>query len=373
MRKTLMKSIHWLWNKKWLILFWGVFLFAVGHIAYWAIYPNQSPYWTGFGEYKASNGEVVPSKNLWDWLNLLIVPFVLAIGAWWLNKTEKQNEQELAEKRAEFDRKLEDDRNREAILQSYLDHMTNLLLANGLRESKKDDEIRSIARAKTITVLRILDSIRKGILLQFLREAGLIEEDPIVNIKWANLSRADLQKANLVNASLRNVNLNEAQLSGAYLFQANLSGASFHKATLYKAKVISANLKLAKMDEANLTEADFTETNLSIANLNKVNAKNAHFEKANLRSADLSEANLQNANLTDADLSMAKLVNADLSNAVLTRANLRGANLTNANLIGTTLDDTDLSLTNLAGVKISSEQIAKAKSISMATLPSKKD
>lgn len=343
------------------------------YVVSWAINPNQSPYWTGFGEHKVPSGEVVPSKNLWDWLNLLIVPFVLAIGAWWLNKTEKQNERELAEKRAEFDRKLADDRNQESILQSYLDHMTDLLLVSGLRESKEDDEIRSIARAKTITVLRILDPIRKGILLQFLRETGLIEENPIVNIKWANLSGADLQKANLVSASLRNVNFNEAQMTRAYLFQANLSGTTFYKAILHKAKVVSANLKLAQMNEANLTEADFTETDLSIANLNKVIADGAHFQKANFRSADLTEANLQNANLTDADLSMTKLVNTDLRNANLTRANLRGANLINANLTGAILDEADLSLANLTSAKISSQQIAKAKSVSMATLPNKKD
>jgi len=365
----MMKFIHWLWNKKWQLLLWGSVFILVGYITYWAVYPNQSPYWTGFGEYTTPNGEIVPSKNLWDWLNLLIVPFVLVVGAWWLNKSEKQREQEAANRRAEFDRRLAEDKNRELILQAYLDHMTDLLLKEGLRESRKEDEIRSIARAKTITVLRILDPVRKGILLQFLREAGLIENEPIVNIKWADLSRADLRKANLVNAFLRNTNLDEALMTQAYLFRANLGGATFRKAILYRAKFIFANLRLAQMKEANLTEADFTGADLSIANLHQIRANGTHFQKANLRSADLSESNLQNADFTEANLVMAKLINADLQDANLTGANCRGANLTGANLIGANLENADLSLANLTNAKVSARQLAKAKSLSLAILP----
>jgi hypothetical protein len=42
---------------------------------------GNAPAWTGFG------GE--PAKTLWDWLQLLIVPAVLALGALWFNYTQK--------------------------------------------------------------------------------------------------------------------------------------------------------------------------------------------------------------------------------------------------------------------------------------------
>ena len=363
-----MKPIYWLWRMKWKILFWGIGLTFAGLVAYWAVNPNQAPTWTGFRGYTKPNGGVVPPKNLWDWLNLLIVPAALVVGAWWLNRAEKQRERESINQRAEFDRRLAEDRNRELALQAYLDHMTELLLTGGLREAKEGDEIRSIARAKTITVLRILDPVRKGLLLRFLREAGLLEE-PTVNIKWADLSEADLRKANLANASLRNVNFERAQLTQAYLFRADLRGATFCHSVLYRAKIISANLRLAQMKEANLSEADFTESDLSIASLYKVIANNVNFQQANLRSADLSESNLQGAIFTGANLTMAKLVNADLRNADFTGANCRGADLSGANLVGAKLQDADLSLVNFANAKISREQLMQAKSVSLAVLP----
>ena len=39
--------------------------------------------WTGFGRSKVK-GDVQPVKTLWDWLSLLVIPIVLAIGGYWL-------------------------------------------------------------------------------------------------------------------------------------------------------------------------------------------------------------------------------------------------------------------------------------------------
>ena len=132
---------------------------------------------------------------------------MLAIGVWWLNKTEKANERLLAKRRADDERRLAEDQAQETTLQSYFDHMTNLLLIEGLKESKEHDEIRSIARARTLTTLRKLDATRKSLLVQFLREAGLIaNKNFVINIKWADLSKADFSKVNLANISLQSVN-----------------------------------------------------------------------------------------------------------------------------------------------------------------------
>ena len=52
--------------------------------------------------------------------------------------------------------------------------MQELILDKGLRRSEKDAEIRDVARARTLTVLRSLDGDRKGQVLRFLHEADLI-------------------------------------------------------------------------------------------------------------------------------------------------------------------------------------------------------
>ena len=41
--------------------------------------------------------EQQPVKTLWDWMQLLIIPLVLAIGGFWLNKVQKSREERTTE------------------------------------------------------------------------------------------------------------------------------------------------------------------------------------------------------------------------------------------------------------------------------------
>src|SRR5205814_6671660 len=129
---------------------------------------------------------VLPSaKTLWEWLQLLIIPLVLAVGGFWFSQIQKDREQkaaeqrtqierEAAEKRAETEREIAQDNQREMALQEYIDKMSELLLHEKLRESAELDEIVTIARVRTLTVLPRLDAKRKKSLLEFLKAARLI-------------------------------------------------------------------------------------------------------------------------------------------------------------------------------------------------------
>ena len=106
--------------------------------------------WTGFFAYttKAATpaGTTIqthPGKTLWDLLDLLIIPLVLIVGGFLLNRAQRKVEREIAR-----------DREEERALQSYLEAMTELHLEpNNLRASEDDAEVRSIARSRTLTVL----------------------------------------------------------------------------------------------------------------------------------------------------------------------------------------------------------------------------
>src|SRR5258706_9385623 len=120
------------------------------------------------------------TKTLWDWMQLLIIPLFLAGGAFLLNRSEKETERQRAEDRARLEREIAIDRQQEAAFQSYLDRMADLLLKENLRTTEVE-EVRKVARTRTLTVLRGLDPTRKGLLLNFLYEAELIsKEKPLV-------------------------------------------------------------------------------------------------------------------------------------------------------------------------------------------------
>ncbi len=72
-----------------------------------------------------------------------------------------------------------------------------------LRRSEEGDEERILARARTLTVLPRLDGGRKGTVLRFLYESGLIHKDgPIIDLRSADFSEAHLEHVQLPEAHL---------------------------------------------------------------------------------------------------------------------------------------------------------------------------
>lgn len=238
-------------------------------------------------------------KTLWDWMDLLIVPLVIAIGLWWLNRSEKQAE--MARIRY---RQQQDD------LQTYISNMTKLLLEHKLTPDPQDRLLkpspeRAIARTLTLNLLANIAPHQKSRVLLFLYESRLIERVPLVN-----LGQTDLAGIDLGGMQLREVNL-----SGAMMRQANLSNAQLPGALLIETNLHEGMLALAKLPEAILRQANLRQANLQGAVL-----ENADLRGANLNGADLREANLRGCKLQGADLRHAKL-----EQVVLSEANLQGA------------------------------------------------
>ena len=235
--------------------------------------------WTGFGPYTLPNSNFQREKTLYDWLQLAIIPVALAFGVWWLNRLQQQRDQQLADQRAQTEREIATDNQCEAALQDYINNMSALLLEpKKLRESQPDDEVRTIARTRTLTILSRLNPNRKRTILQFLHESRLIHKDTHI------------------------INTGETDLTGAYLSRLNL---------------FMTNLSGANLSGADMSKVNLYEVNLFAANLTGTNLSEAYMPKVNLNTVDLQGANLTRAYLPEADLLGAKLKGADLSEANL--------------------------------------------------------
>jgi hypothetical protein len=106
-----------------------------------------------------------------DWLQLLIVPFALVVIGFLFTAQQDRRQQQIENQRAEAKRELVEERAQDEALQAYLDQMSTLLLEKDLRNSKAGSEVRTLARARTLTVLRRMDGARKGSIMQFLAES----------------------------------------------------------------------------------------------------------------------------------------------------------------------------------------------------------
>jgi len=280
--------------------------------------------YTGFGQYgttiidpKTNQIQEIQlnTRTLWDLLELLIIPAVLVVGGFYLNKSERDN-----------DRKIATDRQRETILQSYFDRMTELLLEKGLRNSKPDEDIHTVARTLTISTILSLDSSRNNLLFRFLSESKLvIKENPILKLDYADLRNSDLVEVNLSEFSLVKINLSGTNLHKSYFCYSNM-----RQAILEKADLSGAYLWGTDLSKANLINAILIGTDMSDVILNGAIVCNANFFKANLWRVKLCDANM-----IGADFSFADLHEADLQGAKVTLKQLAQA----ASLEGVTLPD----------------------------------
>src|SRR5215203_2540972 len=152
------------------------------------------PRWTGFR-----------GMTVRDWLDLLVVPLALVVISFLFTTQQDQRQQRIENQRAEAERKLATQRAQDEALQAYLDQMSTLMLEKDLRNSEEDSEVRTLARARTLTVLRRVDTSRKAEIMQFLVEATLVtrvgESAPVIELSRADLGDADLILANLSGAN----------------------------------------------------------------------------------------------------------------------------------------------------------------------------
>jgi hypothetical protein len=196
-------------------------------------------------------------KTLWDWLPIVgafLIPVVIALGTWAITWQQGKLEQ----RRVLEERYLAGERARDEALQTYLSEMASLLLEEDLRVSERGSEVRTLARARTITVLEMLDPERKSEAMQFLDEANLVHTTPskpkvpVISLAGANLAGADLWGANFTGAHLESANL-----AGADLRRANLSDG-----WLLFTDLSGADLENADLGEVHLHVADFRRADL---------------------------------------------------------------------------------------------------------------
>ena len=238
--------------------------------------------WTGIGE-----------KKGWDIVTGLSLPLIVFGGGILFNYLNGQQQQKIAE-----------EKQKDELLKTYINDMKASLLDKDypLKDSNKNSESRSIARTITLTTLTQVNSEedqqkakegkynqRKGLIMQFLFESGLIKgsrlikidpSDPIdainpnvasiislntADLTFANLNRANLESANLYDANLFRANLGSANLLNANLGIANLQSAYLESANLFRVKnLTNKQIKSAcSWEKAIYTEPD--QRNRSIA------------------------------------------------------------------------------------------------------------
>ncbi len=238
--------------------------------------------------------QTVPGKTLWDWLELLLVPLLLAVLSYQLQQIDRKR----VKQQADNERELTNINLRNEALQVYLDRMAELLLNKDYRTelfptqksstAESDNPVRDVARIQTVTILRRLEGDKEltARVIHFLRDAELLE---------FLLEKVRIREVNLSDTNLYKVHLREAHLQKTHLNRANLRKAHLEGADLAEAELEGAYLQEAELEGACLGEANLKEAHLEGANLYRADLEGADLEGADLKGADLEGADLREA------------------------------------------------------------------------------
>lgn len=340
-------------------------------------------------------------KTLWDWLQLLIVPVILAGGGlaftWKSTRTERhiaekryEQDQELAQRRYEQDQQIALDKQREDLLQIYLDRMSELLIEKQLRSSQSDDDVCNVAQARTMSILIRLDATRVGYVFSFLRQAGLLKSPQ----RTVNLSQANLPNVDWTGVDIGEVDLSGANFRGAILRRANLRGATlcnilFWGSDLWGADFSAADLRGAILWEAKLRGVNFSRANLCGVNLGKYQLHQTDLAQvlfyttnptrfvsgsskldSEATAAALSGIRSRGATANDTPFGRAclqggatqsiNIVLDDVGNSFLAGPTFEGTLFIGANLSKTNLTETNLGWSDLSEANLSEANLSKA-------------
>ncbi|MEB3316024.1 MAG: pentapeptide repeat-containing protein, partial [Candidatus Melainabacteria bacterium] len=224
-------------------------------------------------------------KSFWDWLQLLIVPLMLALGAFYLNSAADFRDNQIAQ-----------EQKHQEILTDYFSKMQDLIVETkkskqtpGSKESNSKErlllEFRPTAQALTLSVLEQLDGKRKGKVITYLAESQLItitvdnnkpSTQPEIKLDGANLKKIVLEnvdlygiidmknKGQIINGiEINNANMEGANLSQVNLFKSNLSGSNLKNATLKNVNFTGSIMKDSKFINGQITDVNFTGVSLS--------------------------------------------------------------------------------------------------------------
>jgi uncharacterized protein YjbI with pentapeptide repeats len=226
-------------DKPWIKMSLSVVLFSLSILIVIIISNWISNFkWSGFQK-----------KSFWDWLQLLIVPLMLAFGAFYLNYASESTDKQIAKEREQ-----------QELLKDYFSKMQTLIVETKkskelqiLNQDRLLEDFKPIAQALTLAVLDELDGKRKGKVITYLAESKFIGKDnPIITLEKANLQKLKLDNWTGSLIQIKGADMTEAQINELDLANSNLARSNLSHATLKDVTLVNSDLSGVNLDGATL-------------------------------------------------------------------------------------------------------------------------
>ncbi|CAF3805872.1 unnamed protein product [Rotaria magnacalcarata] len=256
-------------------------------------------------------------------------------------KQQRDEDRKSSELQREQEKSLEEQRYKNEALDTFIKDMGKLLKENnGFLTANRVTA--TLARVKTLNILRELDAQRNMRVIRFLYEANQLAE--VDGHSPLDLSAAELRDMNFRRLSIIKMKITNLSLTGVFLSNATFAGVDMeyvdfatNHATLQNVDFSYANINYADFSSAQLLNVNFSFAILPSANFGGTAASYVEFRRATciavlFSSAILSESSFRHSNIKHASFEDAKLNNVDFFRANLYKADFSGAEIEDSNL-----------------------------------------
>ena len=310
------------------------------------------------------NIDIFLSKNIWDWLTLLILPISMAGGAVYFQHTQKKRELKQIQETKERELILQKEKH---LVDNYKYFYSKMLEFILIPNFKSDKNILLGIKILTLSSFRKFDALRKKEALIFLYEADLLNKIALNNINLDNVKIKNLQlysinfsKSNFNNFSLLSSLIKYSNLSECTFADSNLTGTNFQNCDFTNIKFERSTLKGCffqhkanrELEENyyirfNMYGVTFLESKLQKSNFNYIFFNGGIFKRTNLTSAFFNYCKFENITFYQSILDNSKFSNCRFINCVFKESSNQNIILQNNIFDNCNFEYLDLSDINL--------------------------
>ncbi|CAF1271151.1 unnamed protein product [Adineta ricciae] len=337
------------------------------------------------------NGKLV---HILKFIFSLLVPIVLAIFTIVVTvqqqsiaNQQRSEDKQTAMQQRQLERHLADDKYQNDIFEAYIKDTGDLLEATH-GHLTSSSTIASLIRAKTLNVLRHLETHRIARIIFFLYEANqlsTVHQHAALDLSTAELShinfshfamhRKTLDQLSLTgvifnnvtftNVRMTNTNFSDTRFENVDFSHTVMDGSDFSFARLVNvtfsyATLRNVNFSYSEMENVQFVSTRLRMTNFSFTSLSHISFSNSSMVEVTFSSAVLHHLTYSLANVRKADFSATLATNLSFSSTILTATNFANANLSNttfqraqcigAHFVQAILSSCDLSVANAKAV-----------------------
>ncbi|CAF3646530.1 unnamed protein product [Rotaria socialis] len=301
-------------------------------------------------------------------------------------KQQRDEDRKASQLQREQEKNLEEQRYKNEALDTFIKEMGKLLKeSNGFLTANRVTA--TLARVKTLNILRELDAQRNMRVIRFLYEANQLAEvdghSPLdlsaAELRDMNFRRLSILKMKITNLSLTGVFLSNATFAGVDMEYVDFATNQFDNVNFFSDYINNVSFSFTRLNNLNFSYGKFRNANFSFSSLFNVNFSfsaliNTHLpstqiENGNFSFAQLFDVSFSSAQLDHINFSFAQFYHVDFSSCVLLNISFSHARFVDVNFSTATLQNVDFSYATINNADFSYAQLLNV-NFSFAILPS---